>query len=337
MQSLINRIRSYKFNHRSDNSKHYSNSSIVIKVPVTKWKRAQNWGDYHIAVLLKQQLEKKGHRVLIQIFPEWDNGEGLKYDVAIIIRGLSKYKIKSHQINIMWNISHPDDVSLEEYETYDYVFIASFFWTKEISKRVSVPVRTMLQCTDPDRFKEPTKKDRLEHHQQLLFVGNSREVYRKILKDLLPTKYDLAVYGKGWKNFLPKHIIKDDYIPNEELYKHYGSADILLNDHWDDMREKGFVSNRIFDGLACGAFILTDRVNKMGQLENYVQVYDTAEELNELIDLKLSSKEGCIKYIQSGKKYVIENHTFEKRAKVFSNSIQELLKARLNRNGCDSL
>ena len=55
--------------------------------------------------------------------------------------------------------------------------------------------------------------------------------------------------------------------------------DILLNDHWEDMREKGFVFNRIYDGLACGAFILTDKVKDMGELIKFVQTYETREEL----------------------------------------------------------
>lgn len=35
---------------------------------------------------------------------------------------------------------------------------------------------------------------------------------------------------------------------------------MVLNDHWDDMREEGFVSNRIFDVLATGARLLSDEV-----------------------------------------------------------------------------
>ncbi len=153
------------------------NPSIAIKIPVSKWKRANSWGDYHMAALLKKQLEKEGHLVLIQILPEWDNDEGLVCDVAIVFRDLSCYTIKPHQINIMWNISYPDDASLDENEEHDKVFIASDFWAQEISKKASVPIEVMLQCTDPDRFKEPSETEKAEYHQQLLFVANSRNVY----------------------------------------------------------------------------------------------------------------------------------------------------------------
>ena len=158
--------------------KHYLHSSIAIKIPAKTWEGAYSWGDYHLAVLLKQQLEKRGHYVLLQVFPEWDNAEGTECDVALVLRGVSRYKVKSQQINIMWNISHPDDVSIEEYEEYDKVFIASEQWAKEISKQVAVPVETMLQCTDPNRFYEPSEEEKKRYHQQLLYVGNSRGEYR---------------------------------------------------------------------------------------------------------------------------------------------------------------
>ena len=45
-----------------------------------------------------------------------------------------------------------------------------------------------------------------------------------------------------------------------DLPRHYASAEVVLNDHWDSMRENGFVSNRIFDVLACAAPLVTDRV-----------------------------------------------------------------------------
>ncbi len=310
-----------KIDHRSDNAKHFANPSIVIKIPVTKWKRAQSWGDYHMAVLLKQQLERNGHRVLIQILPEWNNKEGLKYDVAIVFRGLSRYIVKPQQINIMWNISHPDDVTVEEYQDYDQVFIASNYWAKVITKKISVPVEVMLQCTDTDRFKEPNEQQKTSFNHQLLFVGNSRDIYRKSLKDLLPTEYDLAVYGKNWEKILAKDVIKGTHVSNDELYKYYGSADILLNDHWDDMREKGFVSNRLYDGLACGAFIITDLVKEMGGLKEYVQTYETAEELKAIIKYYLDNPEERNLKSQEGIRFIHEDHTFKARAKQFSSVI----------------
>ena len=329
LKSLI--ISAHTYEHRAESIRdalvqRFLSTSIAIKIPCPTWEGSYSWGDYHMAVLLKEQLEKCGHYVLLQILPEWDNAEGMDCDVAIVLRGLSRYKTKSHQINLMWNISHPDKVTLDEYEEYDKVFIASELWANKIAEQVNVPVDALLQCTDPTRFKEPDERQKKQHKQELLFVGNSRNVLRKVLKDVIPTDYDLAVYGKNWNKLTPKQYIKGDHLPNDELYQHYGSADILLNDHWDDMREHGFVSNRIYDGLACGAFIVTDEVKAMGELINYVQVYETPEELKEHIEYYMSHPEERLERSQNGMEFVIKNHTFKERAKVFSESIQALNK-----------
>ena len=40
----------------------------------------------------------------------------------------------------MWNISHPDEVKLEEYESYDIVFVASEKYAREIEKDLNTNV-----------------------------------------------------------------------------------------------------------------------------------------------------------------------------------------------------
>ncbi len=305
--------------------------SIAIKIPAPNWQGAHSWGDYHIAVLLKQQLEKLGYSVLLQVLPEWDNEAGMACDIALVLRGLSRYNVKPHQLNLMWNISHPDAVTLEEYEEYDQVFIASTCWAEHIAGQVSVPVSSLLQCTDPERFRRPDARQRKAYRKSLLFVGNSRNVFRKVLNDLLPTHLDLSVYGRNWNKLIPLRYIKGEHIPNDELYRYYGSADILLNDHWDDMREQGFVSNRLFDGLACGAFIVTDQVKAMGELKQFVQTYETADELQELIQYYLEHPEERRKKARQGMEYVRQQHTFKQRAEAISRVIEQLLSCRQTR------
>jgi SAM-dependent methyltransferase len=299
--------------------------SIVIKTPVTKWRRAYNWGDFHMAESLKQELEAEGYHVLIQILPEWYNKEAQDYGIAIVFRGLSEYEPLPHQINIMWNISHPDMVTDEEYESYDKVFIASSYWANKISNKINTSVDTMLQCTDARRFHEPTEEDKKKYHKQLLFVGNSRGSLRKAIADLLPTNLDLAVYGKNWNKLISKKYLKGRYISNSKLYKHYGSADILLNDHWGDMRDKGFISNRVFDGLGSGAFIVSDNVKEMGRLKDFVQIYETKEELSENIAYYLKNPKKRLAKVLKGKEYVLSKHTFKDRAKQFSVDIENLV------------
>ncbi len=99
-------------------------------------KSIYEWGDYHFALSLKKELEKNNCEIILQILPEWNSDLDSDCDVIIVLRGLSEYKPKKQHFNIMWNISHPDDVRIDEYNQYDHVFIASELWAQKIKETV---------------------------------------------------------------------------------------------------------------------------------------------------------------------------------------------------------
>jgi len=294
--------------------------SIAIKIPVPHWNEAKNWGDYHLALGLQKQFIILGYHCIVQILPEWYNVEGDRCDVVLVLRGLSKYQPKKHQLNLMWNISHPDKVSDEEYNSYDKVFVASDIWAQKLKERVSTEIEVMHQCSDPELFK-PYKEDTFVH--QLLFVGNSRKIYRKALEYLLPTDYELAVYGRHWEELIDSKYIKGQYINNHEVYKYYSSADIVLNDHWESMRENGFISNRIFDVLACNGFILSDDVKGLKELfGDSIITYRSKEDLQNKIEYYLTHKQEREALSQIGRKLVLEKHTHKNRVEQILKTIQ---------------
>jgi glycosyltransferase involved in cell wall biosynthesis len=302
------------------------NTKIAIKVPVPKWKQKEEWGDYHMATALKREFVKKGFDVIIQTLFEWYNEEDNDCDVVIVLRGLNQYKPNPKHFNIIWNISHPDMVETDEYNSYDHVFIASKQWAKKISEEVDVPVDCLLQCTDTDLFYHEYDD---KYNQDILFVGNSRKIFRTIIKDLLPTDKDLAVYGNDWDLFIDRKYIKDKHIANNELRKAYSSCKILLNDHWDDMKKKGFVSNRIFDGLASGAFIISDKFTDDEIFSEAIETYENAEDLDNLIEYYLENSSERTKKALIGQKIVRKYHTFgnrvEKMIKVIESELDTII------------
>jgi glycosyltransferase involved in cell wall biosynthesis len=295
------------------------NLKISIKVPAYDKKSAFSWGDYHFALSLKREFEKKDHKTKIDFRKDWDKKDN--YDIALVLRGLYEYTPQKNQINFMWNISHPDLVSIKEYNSHDHVFIASEVFTKKLKKILKVPVTSLLQCTDPILFFPEFLE---EYEYELLFVGNSRGIFRQIIKDLIPTKRKLGLFGNGWNHFLPEELISGDHIPNNELNKAYSSCKILLNDHWEDMGKNGFISNRIFDGFAAGAFIISDNVKGIEFLEDSLVTYGTPNELETLIDYYLTNDEERLKKSEAGRNIVLSNHTFEKRVEEILNIIDSL-------------
>lgn len=282
---------------------------IALMIPVPKWSEAESWGDYHFAVAMKKCFEKKGYSVDIRILPEWKTPFDGK--TVIVLRGLSVYTPHAQHTNIMWNISHPDDIPADEYNQYDMVYISSLSWAEKLRGELSVPVESMLQCTDPEVF---TVDENAPQRFELLFVGNSRKVFRRILKDLLPTKYDLSVYGKNWDGLIDSKYIKGELIPNNQVGQAYHDAAVLLNDHWDDMRSKGFISNRIFDGLSAGAFIISDEVEGLDKvLDGCIVTYHDKKDLAEKLDHYISHPEERHEIARKGQREVREKHTFMQR------------------------
>lgn len=290
---------------------------VMIKIPApSNWEK-MGWGDYHFAVQLQKEFNKQGYISKIQFYNDWDKYKDAVYDIVLVLRGLYEYKPKPIHYNIMWNLSHPDMVSFGEFNSYNQVYIASYYWADKIKSLVDVDVEGLLHCTNVSRFHREYDE---KYDTELLFVGNARFVYRKILHDLLPSKYHLDVYGHQWEGLLDDKYIVDEYIPNEELYKAYSSTKVLLNDHWKDMREKGFISNRIFDGLACGAVIVTDHVKGLEDVfsSDDIIIYDKKEELEDKIEEAL--------HRNPVNPNVVSEHTFTNRVETIIEDYEKKFK-----------
>jgi spore maturation protein CgeB len=283
--------------------------AILIGIP--DWEQAPAWGDYHFARGLQRQLERRGHPTRIHLLEEWNRAPSARADVAVHLHGLSDHRPRPSQLNALWIISHPDRISPQVCDRYDIVFVASQTFAAGLAGRVRVPVVTLEQATDPERFvPDPTGPI-----HDLLFVANTRGVRRAIVDDLLPTVHELAIYGQGWTAEIvdPVHV-RADHVPNDVLNRYYSSARVVLNDHWPDMRANGFLSNRLYDALACGACVISDEVVGLDEtFEGTILSYKDRDELRRLVDMYLSDAEARRALGERGRAIVLERHTFGHR------------------------
>lgn len=289
-------------------NRQYSDLTIAVKSPNPK--KEHHWGDYFFSNALKKSFEKKGFNVVIQEREDWYD-DNVKADINLVLRGVVEYKPNFDEINIMWNISHPDMVETEEYENYDICFISSEKYANFLKDNVNTTVKPLLQCTDPDVFFNEEEDSITD---EILFVGVTRGVYRDIVKDVLKTNHDVSIYGMGWEEFIDEKFIKGQFIENNELHKYYSSCKILLNDHWEDMRDMDFPSNRLFDALACGAFVISDKIPSAETLfEGNIVTYEDADDLKNKIEYYLSNEHERKEKAQKGKEIVLKYHTFDNR------------------------
>jgi O-antigen biosynthesis protein len=306
---------------------------IAIKVPCPSEGEAQQWGDYHFAQSLARELRALGHTVRVDFLQDWNHPHRLRDDAVICLRGLSQYTPTPDQINICWLISHPDTVSISELQQYDRVYVASQKYCASLRQAGLTNVEVLLQCVDTEMFRPDERKDGKEF--DVLFVGNSRNVLRPIVRDAISVNAPLTVIGAGWNELLPRKLIMQQNIPHPELPETYAKARVVLNDHWDTMAEHGFISNRLFDCVAVGAYVISDYVEGISDLFGpLVKQYKSADELKALVDEGLhrsSAQDGE----KAAARAISEANSFQARARTISNyvtnSYDEICRQRLIR------
>ncbi len=256
----------------------------AIKNPAPAGEGGERWGDTHFASSLAAALRAQGQDVVVDRRPDWDRTTGADDDVALVLRGLHRHRPHPGQVTLAWVLSHPDDVTPDELRGYDRVVAASIAWADRVSREWGVPVEPLLQATDPGLFHP--HDGIADTGLDVLFVGNSRRELRPVVRDALTAGLPLAVYGDLWGGLVPDEVVVARSIPNDELSAAYAAARVVLNDHWDDMRAGGFVSNRLFDAVASGARVISDDVAGIaGLFGESVQVYRDVDDLRRLATL----------------------------------------------------
>lgn len=249
----------------------------AIKLAAHPGPRGDGWGDVHFAAALARALERLGQEVVVDRREAHVRDSASLDDVSLVIRGLEKVPALPGLVNLLWVISHPDLVTEDELSTFNAIFAASEAWSHRM-RAAGHPVTPLLQATDPERFSFDVASANAT--DEVVFVGRSRNVLRPIVRDAVEAGVDLVLYGDGWEQFGLAGRVRATYLPNSELGGTYRGAGVVLNDHWSDMAAEGFVSNRIFDAVACGARVVTDPVAGLGELfGGMVRVYRTVEDL----------------------------------------------------------
>lgn len=295
----------------------------AIKIGAPTVERRTNWGDWHFAASLRDALERLGHEVTIDCKDSWYRPTAYLDDVVLQLRGVSVYEVNPGHTNIAWVISHPDRVTVDELADYDLVLGASPRWCRTMSRRLGRPVEVLLQCTDQHRF-HPVEPDPERAHE-ILVVANARGV-RPSVAAALEAGLVPAVYGLRWDGLLPDGAWKGSYIPNEELPAVYGAAGVVLNDHWDDMRDLGLLSNRLFDLVACDARVVSDDLPEITEIfgEDVVLTYGADQDIASAVRRQLAETPERAEARRELGARIRAEHTFDARAAQLSQAVQAL-------------
>lgn len=224
---------------------------------------ARRWGDGPFAAALARELRALG--IVARVTPSdgWGRLDAT-VDVVVSLRGRGHGPRADGQREVLWVMSHPEDVSRDELERADLVLAGSARLARGLAERTSTPVRVLPQAADGRVFVPGAPDPSLA--TDVLFVGNSRGVARPVVLAAIAARLPVAIIGGDWRAHVPGRHVVARRAEGAELAARYRSATVVLNDHWEGMRTEGLVSNRVFDVLACGGCVVSDDVADLDRL-----------------------------------------------------------------------
>lgn len=295
--------------------------AIRIKISTPNLKEAPQWGDYHFANSLSASFEGLGYQAGVDTNDVW-YAKANQEDVVITLRGRHRLQVDPGKINIMWLISHPDRIPDDEYADFDHIAVASDIYAAELRSRGLTQVSVLHQATDAGLFREDPA---IMRKPSCLFVGNSRREYRTMVRWCVESDLPFDLYGGGWDGILPPEMIRAPSIANHDLARFYAGHMLLLNDHWDSMRDNGFLSNRLFDGSAVGTPILTDPVEGLAEVfGDSISMAATIDDFANVARDCLANPAPYLERATRARDIVLGAHTFDHRALQLADLIDRL-------------
>jgi hypothetical protein len=264
------------------------------------------WGDHWVRQKLEKEISGLG----------FDQGRN-NPDINIHLFGSPVKDYDERALNMVWLYSHPDMVTIENLRQFDYIFCASLHFLKKLRVIGYLNVEFMPACTSKIPVPAPFEHD-------IIFLGNARGNRpdgRAIVGDMMRTGLDFKVWGNLWESILPQKYYGGRYWEYGRLEELYASAKITLNDHHPDMEREGFVSNKVFDILASGGFVISGKNRGLAPIfKDSVPEYESAEHLKELVEYYLGNSEKRQCLMEQGLK-IAKTHTYAERAVQFSKGL----------------
>ena len=304
-----------------------ANKFVVIKSTTNRDEASS--GDYFIAEDFLSAFKELGYNADIDYRDEYHRSHTKEPDINIYMRGYTKFYapfgkntnilyvyypmsydkqsyIKNKKTKLNKRTPMPENSSIDDdFQNYDIIAVASKSFAEELNKN-KINAIYIPQFTNPKKF-YPDPQEELK--TDILFVGSNWHD-RTSLRYAIELGFDVAVYGYNWNGIIPNHMYKASYIPNNILNKYYSSAKIVLNDHRPDMKQYGFVNNRIYDATASGALVISDYIEEIENIYgNSIPMYKTKDELKELLIYYLTHEEERKALAQKARNITLKEYT----------------------------
>lgn len=230
---------------------------IAIKACTPRPEEAETWGDTHFARSLARAFERKGFPSRVDCMSDWASAP-TDDALDIVLQGHDHHPPRAGIPALMWYIYPGKRFDPENFVDYAHVFTASRPFLKRLRRdRPSLSCSFLPQAFDPEVMQPAGDGARRDY----VFVGNNHFGRpRPVVELALDADIPLKIWGNGWAADRVKPHVVAGSVANADLGQLYASARAVLCDHSSVMRRQGFVSNRIYDALACASPVICDAV-----------------------------------------------------------------------------
>ena len=251
-----------------------------------------------------------------------------KPDVVLVtggnrILGSTIRKLDKKTTSILWTTDAPVDfrnISVSA-KDYDYVFCQGTE-AVEILAQQGVEARWLPMACQPQKHK-PVKISREERPvfgSDIVFVGSYYPNRYALFKNLVD--FDFGIWGPGWNKIKSDELrfhLKGAHTQPSDWVQIYSASKIVLAPHYQDPKGQFPVyqaSPKIFEALACGAFVISDYQKDVFALfedGRHLVGFETEAELRDKIRYYLDHPKKRKEIAKQGRIEALKNHKYVDR------------------------
>ncbi len=273
-------------------------------------------GDELIARAWVKALQTRGYHC--DIFQD-DQGTQSGYDLVIHFSLFAQPWTGTKNVLYFQNAFPPaawPGGSVGQFNLYKDKFDAFLFTSERLRDNCGVTDRdtgVIPFAVDHDLFYP--RKPGTKYAHPVVFVGNNirgPEVNKQYLEPAI--QHGLVIYGNydGWTQ--PYSQCCHGKIPQGDEPHVYSSASICINCHLDEHVTHDTINFRIYCILACGGFVVSDRVDSLvAEFKDAVFFTDGGHDLTNELRHFLRDPDLTKPYREAGRELVLAKHTFNHR------------------------
>lgn len=281
---------------------------IGLNVP-----RQQNtkWGDTQYAEGLATALRAIGHQAELFFHGETPGKSGAG-DVVLWVIGPHLEEPIAGLPNLLWAISPPNLLPIGTLARYQAIFVASSLLAK-IYQTYDLPAHYLPQTSDPEHF-NPGQREEGAADIPITFVGrHAPRAPRLFVSKVIEAGFDVQIWGRGWEGKAPARMLRGDHVTYDELAQIYAQSRVVLNDHMPHMAQLGMMSNRAYDAIACGAYVLSDPVKEFSA-DLPLSMADRPEDISARLAALLDGPPASLEERWARNRLIRDKHCFSRAA-----------------------